>query len=75
MCGLLLLLGQVLPRIPGLSIGIGYASGQWLTQYLRKKLPNEADYPRKSWVKPAIICVAISALVLYSALYDKGLVE
>jgi hypothetical protein len=70
--GLLVVLGQVLPRIPGLGIGFGYACGQFFTQYLRKKLPDEASYPRKSWVKPVIICLLIGSLVLYIALYDKG---
>jgi len=68
------LLGQVLPRIPGLSIGIGYASGQWLIQYLRKKLPDEANFPRKSWVKPAAIWLAISALLLCAMFYEKGII-
>ena len=72
--GLLLLLGQVLPRIPGLTIGVGYGSGQWFIQYLRKKLPDEASYPRKSWVKPAIIWAAVTGVVLYFILCDKGLV-
>jgi hypothetical protein len=72
--GLLLLLGQVLPRIPGLSIGVGYGCGQWFTQYLRKKLPDEVSYPRKSWVKPAIIWSVITTVVLYLILCDKGLV-
>ena len=72
--GLLVLLGQLLPRIPGLSLGVGYASGQWFTQYLLKKLPDEASYPRKSWIKPAVICALLTAVLLCGMLYDKGII-
>ena len=44
----------------GLSIGLGYGWGYYMNEfYLKKCLPDEATYPRKSWVKPLLICLAI----------------
>jgi hypothetical protein len=43
----------------GLSFGLGYGWGYFLNEfYLKKYLPEESRYPRKSWVKPLLICLA-----------------
>lgn len=61
--GALLFLSLVLPLRSagtGLSIGLGYGWGYYLNEfYLKKCLPDEASYPRKSWVKPLLICLAV----------------
>lgn len=45
----------------GLSIGLGYGWGYFLNEsYLKKYLPDEARYPRKSWVKPLLICLVVA---------------
>lgn len=59
-----LLLGQVVPRIPGLGLGLGYAWGYWLSQYVKKYVPAEASYPRKSIVKPLLICLSIAGVLV-----------
>lgn len=44
----------------GLSIGLGYAWGYFLNEFFFKKyLPDESQYPRKSWVKPLLIWLAV----------------
>lgn len=44
----------------GLSIGLGYGWGYYMNEfYLKKCLPDEAAYPRRNWVKPLLICLAI----------------
>lgn len=44
----------------GLSLGLGYGWGYFLNEfYLKKYLPEEARYPRKSWVKPLLIWLAV----------------
>lgn len=44
----------------GLSVGLGYAGGYILNElFLKKYLPDEASYPRRSWVKPLIICIVV----------------
>ncbi len=63
-----ILLGQVVPRIPGLGLALGYAWGYWLGQYLKKYVPDEASYPRKKIVKPLVICLLITAIVIGIAL-------
>lgn len=59
----LLFLSLVLPLRSagtGLSIGLGYGWGYYMNEfYLKQYLPNEASYPRKSWVKPLLICLAV----------------
>ena len=51
----------------GLSVGLGYAGGYILNElFLKKYLPNEANYPRKGWVKPLIICLVVFGLGLGS---------
>lgn len=46
------------------SIGLGYVWGRWLGQYVRRKLPGAADYPRRSVVTPLLLCLALVAVVL-----------
>jgi len=44
----------------GFSIGLGYAWGYFLNEsFLKKYLPDEASYPRKGWVKPLLIWLAV----------------
>lgn len=44
----------------GLSLGLGYGWGYYMNEfYLKKCLPAEASYPRKSWVKPLVISLAV----------------
>jgi hypothetical protein len=44
----------------GLSVGLGYGWGYFLNEFfLKKYLPDESHYPRKSWVKPLLIWVAV----------------
>lgn len=46
----------------GLSVGLGYAGGYVLNEsFLKKHLPDEASYPRKSWGKPLLIWVVVLA--------------
>lgn len=59
-----ILLGQVVPRIPGLGLALGYAWGYWLGQYLKKYVPNESSYPRKKIVKPLLICLLVAVIVI-----------
>ena len=59
-----ILLGQVVPRIPGLGIALGYAWGYWLSQYLKKHVPDEASYPRKKILKPLVICLLVTGIVI-----------
>lgn len=60
---LLLVLANFLPSSgssSGLAVGLGYAGGYVLNQsFLKKYLPDEASHPRKSWVKPLLIWVAV----------------
>jgi hypothetical protein len=67
-----ILLGQVLPRIPGLGLGLGYAWGYWLSQYLKKYVPDEALYPRKKVWKPLLICLLLTATVIGGAFFFAG---
>jgi hypothetical protein len=47
----------------GLSVALGYAGGYVLNEYfLKKSLPDEANYPRKSWVKPLLIWIIVLAV-------------
>ncbi|MGI4863407.1 MAG: hypothetical protein ACRYFZ_05745 [Janthinobacterium lividum] len=58
-----LLLGYLLPPgVSGLGIGLGIGGGYWLSSYLKKHVPDEASYPRRSIVKPLIICLAVTAV-------------
>lgn len=44
----------------GLSLGLGYGWGYYLNEfYLKKYLPDEARYPRRGWVKPLVISLAV----------------
>ena len=44
----------------GLSLGLGYGWGYYMNEFFLKKcLPDEASYPRKSWAKPLLICLAV----------------
>jgi hypothetical protein len=44
----------------GLSLGLGYGWGYFLNEFfLKKYLPDESTYPRKSWVKPLLIWLAV----------------
>lgn len=44
----------------GLSFAFGYGWGYFLNEfYLKKYVPNESSYPRKSWVKPLLIWLAV----------------
>jgi hypothetical protein len=44
----------------GLSLAFGYGWGYFLNEYyLKKYVPNESSYPRKSWVKPLLIWLAV----------------
>jgi hypothetical protein len=44
----------------GLSLGLGYGWGYFLNEfYFKKYLPDEASYPRKGWVKPLLIWLAV----------------
>jgi len=44
----------------GLSIGLGYGWGYYMNEFFLKKcVPDEASYPRKSWLKPLLICLAV----------------
>ncbi|RZK13065.1 MAG: hypothetical protein EOO56_27700 [Hymenobacter sp.] len=61
-----ILLGQVVPRIPGLGLALGYAWGYWLGQYLRKYVPDEASYPRKKIIKPLLICLLVTGVIIGS---------
>ena len=58
-----LFVGWVLPLRSagtGLSIGLGYGWGYYMNEfYLKKCLPDEASYPRKNWVVPLVICLAV----------------
>jgi hypothetical protein len=70
--GFAILLGQVVPRIPGMAFVLGYASGLWLSHYLKKRVPDEASYPRKKIVKPLAICLLLTGVVLggiFASLY------
>lgn len=69
------LLGQVVPRIPGLAFVLGYGSGLWLSNYLKKYVPDEAGYPRKKLVKPVLICLLATGVVIggvFAGLYWSG---
>jgi hypothetical protein len=61
----LLVLLNLLPTFrggAGISVGLGYAGGYVLNEYfLKKSLPDEAQYPRKSWVKPLLIWIIVLA--------------
>ena len=47
----------------GLSVVLGYAGGYVLNEYfLKKSLPDEAQYPRQSWVKPLLIWLVVLGL-------------
>ena len=60
-----LLLGYLLPAgVSGLGIGLGIGGGYWLSSYLKKHIPDEASYPRRSIVKPLIICLAITVVFI-----------
>jgi hypothetical protein len=70
-----ILLGQMVPRIPGMAFVLGYASGLWLSHYLKKYVPDEAKYPRKKVVKPALFCLLATGVVVggaFSVLYWSG---
>lgn len=64
----LLFLSFVLPLRSagtGLSIGLGYGWGYYMNEFfLKKYLPDESSYPRKSWLKPLLICLAVVAGVV-----------
>ena len=46
----------------GLSVGLGYGWGYYMNEfYLKKYVADEASYPRKSWVKPLLIWLAVLA--------------
>jgi len=64
----LLVLGQLLPRVPGMGLGLGYAGGAWLSQYLKKRVPDAASYPRKHIGKALVICLGLT-LVLLAGIY------
>lgn len=50
----------------GVSVALGYAGGYVLNElFLKKYLPDEAAYPRKSWVKPLLIWVAVLGSFLW----------
>ncbi len=63
-----ILLSQIVPRIPGLAFTLGYASGLWLSNYLKKHVPDEASYPRKKVIKPLLICLSLTGVIVGGAL-------
>lgn len=70
-----ILLGQMAPRIPGMAFVLGYASGLWLSHYLKKYVPDEASYPRKKIAKPVVVCLLATAVVVggaFAVLYWSG---
>jgi hypothetical protein len=64
----LVVLGQLLPRVPGMGLGLGCAWGSWLSQYQKKRVPDEASYPRKRIGKPLLICLGLT-LALLAGIY------
>ena len=71
-----LLLNLIPVKTGGLSIGLGLAWGYVLDSYYFKKyLPDEASFPRKSWVKPLLICLLISAFFVWALLRQGGVGE
>jgi hypothetical protein len=64
------LTGALLYYVPinssGLSVGLGLGGGTLLNElFLKKQLPNETDYPRRSIVVPLIICLAMAGVLTY----------
>lgn len=64
------LTGVLLYYVPitssALSIGLGFGGGTLLNElFLKKQLPNEAEYPRRSIMVPLIICLAVAGGLIY----------
>jgi hypothetical protein len=54
-----------------LAYGLGYAGGYVLnTFFLKKNVPDEAEYPRKSWVKPLLIWIVVAGLAVWAVLAE-----
>ena len=71
-----IVVGQVGPRIPGLAFVLGYSSGLWLSHYLKKHVPDEASYPRKKIIKPVVLCLLATGVVIggaFAVLYWSGM--
>ena len=53
-------------RGSALAVGLGFGGGTLLNElFLKKQLPDEANYPRKSIVVPLIICLVLVGALLY----------
>ncbi|GAB3573608.1 hypothetical protein GCM10027345_06580 [Hymenobacter daeguensis] len=48
------------------SVGLGFGGGTLLNElFLKKQLPNQEEYPRRSIVAPLIICLAVAGGLFY----------
>ena len=64
-----LLLNYVPVNSSGLSIGLGFGGGTLLNElFLKKQLPNEEVFPRRSIVVPLIICLIVAGGLVYAVI-------
>ena len=64
-----LLLNYVPINSSGFSIGLGFGGGTLLNElFLKKQLPNEAEFPRRSIVVPLIICLIVAGGLIYAVI-------
>lgn len=63
----ILLLNYVPVNLSSLSVGLGFGGGTLLNElFLKKQLPNEVEYPRRSIVAPLIICLIVAGGLIYA---------
>lgn len=64
-----LLLNYVPINSSSLSVGLGLSGGTLLNEFfLKKQLPDEAQYPHRGIVVPLIICLIVAGCLIYEIL-------
>jgi hypothetical protein len=46
------------------GVGLGYVWGNWLCQFMQRKVPGAANYPHKSIKSALWLCILLSVLVV-----------